>query len=94
MSALSNHLSSLAIRTLPSVTVRSVSITLSFTSKLGALSKKVMTTWTILVMACLSCPCFLLVNNTCSFSKLQSPESLEIVTMATNRRLVDGRSDA
>lgn len=44
--------------TFPSVTVRKVSITDSFTSMLGVSSRKPMTTCTILVVACLSCPCF------------------------------------
>lgn len=79
--------------TLPSVTVRSVSITLSFTSKFGVSSRKPITTWTIFEMACLSCPCFLLSSCTCSFSRLQSPDSFDIVTMATIRRDVEGRSE-
>ena len=79
--------------TFPSVTVRSVSMTLNLVSKLGVSSRKPMTTWTILVMACLSCPCFLLNSCTCSFSNDQSLEFFDIVTMATRRRDVDGRSD-
>ena len=82
------------LHTLPSVTVLNVSMTPSLVSVLGASSKKPMTTCTILVMACLSCPCFLLSSRTCSFSKLQSPESFEMVTMATSRREVEARSDA
>jgi len=80
--------------TLPSVTVRNVSITVNLTSMLGASSRKPMTTWTILVTACLSCPCFLLNSSTCSFNNDQSPEFLHIVTMVTMRREVEGRSEA
>ncbi len=53
-----------------------------------------MTTCTILVMACLSCPCFLLSSCTCSFSKFQSPASFPIVTIETSNRDVEGRSEA
>lgn len=80
--------------TFPSVTVLNVSIPLNFVSKLGAASRKPITTCTIVVMACLSCPCFLLSSSTCSFSSAQSPESLQIVTIATITRDVEGRSDA
>ena len=45
-------------------------------------------------MACLSWPCFLESSKTCSLSKLQSPESLLIVTIATRSRDVDAKSDA
>jgi len=53
-----------------------------------------MTTCTILVIACLSCPCFFESSRTCSFNRLQSPESLLIVTIATRIRDVDARSEA
>jgi hypothetical protein len=81
-------------RTLPSVTVRRVSITESFVSRLGVSSRKLITTCTILVTACLSCPCFFESNRTCSFNKLQSPASFAIVIMATRIRDVDARSEA
>ena len=81
-------------RTLPSVTVRSVSITDSFFSEFGAACMKVMTTCTILVVACLSWPCFFDKSRTCSFNRSQSPESLHIVTMATRSLEVDARSEA
>ena len=45
-------------------------------------------------MACLSWPCFLESSRICSLSKLQSPESLLIVTIAMRIRDVDARSDA
>ena len=96
--ALSPHLIILAIirraLTLPSVTVRNVSITLSFVSILGASSRNPMTTCTIFVIACLSWPCFLLSSSTCSFKSDQSPEFLHIVTKPTMRREVEGRSEA
>ena len=53
-----------------------------------------MATCTILVVACLSWPCFFDSNKICSFSKPQSPESLEIVMIATSNLEVDARSDA
>ena len=46
------------------------------------------------MIACLSWPCFLESSKTCSLSKLQSPESLLIVTTAMRIRDVDARSDA
>ena len=55
---------------------------------------KDMATWTILVVACLSCPCFLESNKICSFNSPQSPDSFEIVMMATSNRDVEARSDA
>ena len=80
--------------TLPSVTVRNVSISDSFFSASGASLIKDMATCTILVVACLSWPCFFESNKTCSLSKLQSPEFFDIVMMATNSREVEARSDA
>ena len=80
--------------TLPSVTVRNVSMTESLVSTSGVSSKNDITTWTIFVMACLSCPCFLDSRRTCSFKRPQSFESLHIVTMATSKRDVDARSEA
>ena len=53
-----------------------------------------MTTCTIFVIACFSCPCFLLSSWTCSFNKFQSLASFAIVTMATSNRDVEGRSEA
>ena len=79
--------------TLPSVTVLRVSITLSFTSVLGTSGRNPITICTIFVMACLSCPCFLLKRSTCSFNKLQSLASLDIVTTATMSLDVEARSD-
>ena len=80
--------------TLPSVTVRNVSMTESFFSVLGASSMNPITTCTIFVVACLSCPCFLDNSRTCSLSRPQSPESLHIVTRPTSSRDVEARSDA
>ena len=80
--------------TLPSVTVLSVSMTDILVSKLGASSKNPITTCTIFVVACLSCPCFFDNSKTCSFNKLQSPDSFDIVTIATRILDVDARSDA
>ena len=51
-------------------------------------------TCTILVVACLSWPCFFDSSKICSFSKPQSPESLEIVMIATSSLEVDARSEA
>ncbi len=51
-------------------------------------------TCTILVVACLSWPCFLDSNRICSLSRPQSPESLDIVIMATRSLEVDARSEA
>lgn len=65
----------------------------SLVSMLGASSKKPMTTCTILVMACLSWPCFFDSSCACSFRSDQSPDSLHIVTMEMSSRDVDGRSD-
>ena len=79
--------------TLPSVTVRNVSMTLSLVSVLGVSSRNPMTTCTILVMACLSCPCFFDNSSTCSFNEFQSPASLHIVTIATSDRDVEARSE-
>ena len=53
-----------------------------------------MATCTILVVACLSWPCFLESNNTCSSNRPQSPESFDIVIMATSNLDVEARSDA
>jgi hypothetical protein len=53
-----------------------------------------MTVWTILVVACLSWPCFLESSRTCSFIKLHSFARLAIVTMAMMMRDVDARSEA
>lgn len=80
--------------TLPSVTVRSVSITESFVSRLGVSSRKVITVCTILVVACLSWPCFFDSRRTCSFIRFQSPAFFAIVTMAMMTRFVDARSEA
>lgn len=63
-------------------------------SMLGVPSKKPMTTWTILVIACLSWPCFLESRSTCSFNCPHSPFSLHNVTMVTMRRDVEARSEA
>jgi len=80
--------------TLPSVTVRNVSISDSFFSGPGASPIKDMATCTILVVACFSWPCFFESNSICSFSKAQSLESLDIVMMATSSLEVEARSDA
>ena len=53
-----------------------------------------MATWTILVVACLSWPCFFESRRTCSLSNGQSPLSLEIVMMAISSLEVDARSEA
>jgi hypothetical protein len=66
----------------------------SLVSRFGVSSKKPMTVWTILVVACLSCPCFFDSSRTCSFIKFQSFARLAIVTMATMIREVDARSEA
>lgn len=81
------------MRTFPSVTVLNVSIAAILASSLGASSKNPITTCTIFVMACFSCPCFLLSSSTCSSSNDQSPLFLQMFTTATMRRDVDGRSD-
>ena len=95
-SSVSPYFNALAVAagTLPSVTVRSVSITDSFVFTSGAFSRNDMTTCTIFVVACFNCPCFFESSSTCSFSKSQSPESLQVVTMATNNLEVEARSDA
>ena len=80
--------------TLPSVTVRSASITESLFSASGASSINVMTTCTIFVVACLSWPCFFESSKTCSLSRPQSPEFLHIVTIATSILEVEARSEA
>lgn len=80
--------------TLPSVTVRNVSIIDSFFSGVGASSIKAIATCTILVVACLSCPCFFERSKTCSLSSGQSPDSLHIVTIATKHLEVEARSEA
>jgi len=69
-------------------------MTESFTSMLGVSSRKLITVCTILVMACLSWPCFLERTSTWSFIKLQSPAVLHIVTMEINMRDVEARSEA
>lgn len=79
---------------MPSVTVRKVSINASFLSVSGASSMNDMATCTILVVACLSWPCFLESSNTCSFNRPQSPESFDIVIMATSNLDVEARSEA
>lgn len=53
-----------------------------------------MTVCTILVVACLSCPCFFESRSTCSFKRFQSFAFLAIVTMAMMIREVDARSEA
>ena len=53
-----------------------------------------MMVWTILVVACLSCPCFFESRSTCSFMRFQSFAFLAIVTMAMMTREVDARSEA
>lgn len=78
---------------MPSVTVRSVSINLSFVSRSGASSRKLIATCTIFVMACLSCPCFFESCRICSSSRFQSPASLQIVMIATSDRDVEARSE-
>lgn len=80
--------------TFPSVTVRKVSITDNFTSKFGVSSRKPMTTCTIFVVACLSWPCFFDNSRTWSFNRLQSPASLQIVTIVTRILEVVARSEA
>lgn len=85
---------STSTKILPSVTVRNVSIVDNLVSSFGAESRNPITTCTIFVIACLSWPCFLESNRTCSFSRLQSPESLLSVTIATRIRDVDARSEA
>jgi hypothetical protein len=80
--------------TLPSVTVRNVSMTDSFVSRFGVSSKKPMTVWTILVVACFNCPCFFESSRTCSFIRFQSLARLAIVTMEIMIREVDARSEA
>lgn len=89
-----NMLLSGSICTLPSVTARSVSISASFFSASGASSMNDMATCTILVVACLSWPCFFESNSICSFSRSQSPESLDIVIIANSNLEVEARSDA
>ena len=76
------------------MTVRNVSISASFFSASGASSMKDMATCTILVVACLSWPCFFESNKICSFNSPQSPESFDIVIMATSSLDVEARSDA
>lgn len=76
------------------MTVRNVSINASFFSASGASSINDMATCTILVVACLSWPCFFDNNNICSFNRPQSPESFDIVIMAISSLDVDARSDA
>ena len=66
----------------------------NFFSALGASLMKDMATWTILVVACLSWPCFLDSNKICSFKRPQSPDSFEIVMMPTSKRDVEARSEA
>jgi hypothetical protein len=66
----------------------------NFVSRFGVSSKKPITVCTILVVACLSCPCFLERSRTCSFIKFQSFARLAIVTMAMMIRDVDARSEA
>lgn len=80
--------------TLPSVTVRSVWMTDSLTSKFGVSSRNPITVWTIFVTACLSWPCFLDSRSTWSFSRFQSPEFLLSVTMVIRMRDVVARSEA
>jgi hypothetical protein len=80
--------------TFPSVTVRSASMTDSLTSILGVSSRNPITTCTIFVVACLSCPCFLDRRRTWSLRRLQSPAFLIIVTMETRSLDVDARSEA
>jgi hypothetical protein len=75
------------------VTTRKVSINLNLVSISGVSSKKLITTCTIFVIACLSCPCFFESTRTCSSSRFQSPASLQIVTIATSARDVEARSD-
>ena len=53
-----------------------------------------MATWTIFVVACLSCPCFFDSNSICSSNSPQSFESLDIVMIAISNLDVDARSDA
>jgi hypothetical protein len=83
----------IAPQTLPSVTVRNVSINLNFVSRSGVSSKKLMATCTIFVIACLSCPCFFESCRICSSSRFQSLASLQIVMIATSDRDVEARSD-
>lgn len=53
-----------------------------------------MAVWTILVMACLSWPCFLDRTRTWSFSNVQFPAFLQMVHIAIRVRDVDARSEA
>lgn len=78
--------------TFPSVTVRRVWITDSFVSRFGVSSKYFITVCTILVMACLSCPCFFERSRTWSLSRFQSSEFLLIVTIVMSNRDVVGKS--
>ncbi len=80
--------------TLPSVTVRNVSMTDNLVSRFGVSSKNPMTVCTILVVACFNCPCFFDSSKTCSFIKSQSLAFLAIVTIAMITRDVDARSEA
>ena len=66
----------------------------NFFSASGVSSMNDIATWTILVVACLSCPCFLDNSKICSFSSPQSPESFDIVMIATSNRDVEARSEA
>ena len=75
------------------MTIRKVSINLNLVSRSGVSFKKLITTCTIFVIACLSCPCFFESTRTCSSSRFQSPASLQIVITATSARDVEARSD-
>ena len=55
---------------------------------------KDMATWTILVVACFSWPCFFDKRRICSFKSGQSLESFDIVMIATSNLDVDARSEA
>ena len=80
--------------TLPSVTVRNVSINDNLFSISGASSMNDMAACTIFVVACLSWPCFFDSSSICSFNKPQSPVFLDMVMMAISNREVDARSEA
>lgn len=85
---------STSTKILPSVTVRSVSMTESLVSMFGVSSRNFMTVWTMRVTACLSWPCFLESTSTWSLSKLHFPASLQMVHIAMRMRDVEARSDA
>lgn len=64
----------------------------SLVSRFGVSSRNFITVCTILVMACLSWPCFFERSRTWSLSRVQSPESLLIVTIVMSNRDAVGKS--